>query len=336
MKPSPRINRRVLAGIAIIFAVALIGLSASPRSSSDGAASQTTDSQKSERMQREAGTAASAGSRSIENDSDAAISRPDTNNSAAILSIVAHENDLSKLLDYVRRTDSLFIQEYAVFAPSELCLAIRVAPQGGLRALIDSKAALLPIVEKQLLPTTLEPRRHIQTRCAPYSRDGHLRDALAKELIGRGLVSRAQALRWADEGGQVSETTVKAAKLALETILADPNAAILWQLSKSSIARWSQEWVIANLPLEYRSDAYPLSIIASEIAACRSGAPCDGGSIARDAVCAKYGECVEPDVESSYQRLHALYQVPFGITESLVVRYQRAISSKNANLVFDK
>lgn len=336
MKLSSPNARQALIGVAIVLAVALIWLTTSRLSRVNSVAFQTTDAANNLPKQRDLVMSNDGVSSSVTSVASAVLATSNTSSNLAVVANMAREQDLSKLLNDVRRTDNLFTQEYAVFAPSELCLTIRVVPQAGLLALIDSKAALLPIVEKQLLPTTLEPRKQIQARCAPYSRDGHLRDALAKELIGRGPVSRIQGLPWADDDGNVSDTNIQVAKLALETVLTDINAPTLLQLTKTSVARWSQQWIVTSLPPEYRADAFLLSVIAIEIAACRGGAPCDGGSIARDALCAKYGECTELDVESSYRRLHSLYQVPFTMTENLVTRYQQALAAKNAGFIFAK
>ncbi len=336
MKLSSPSSRKTLIGVAVVLAVAMIWLTAGRLSRVDSLAPPTTDAAKNLAKQRDLVVSNGGGSSSVTSGTSVALATSNTNADPPLLANLAHEQDLSKLLNDVRRTDSLFTQEYAVFAPSELCLSIRVVPKAGLVALIDSKAALLPIVEKQLLPTTTEPRKQIHARCAPYSRDGHLRDALAKELIGRGPVMRIQGLPWADGDGKVSDTNIQVAKSALETVLTDTNAPTLLQLTRTSVARWSQRWVVASLPLEYREDAFLLSVIAIEIAACRSGAPCDRGSITRDALCAKYGECTESDVESSYRRLHSLYQVPFAMTENLVARYDQMLATRDAAVIFDK
>jgi hypothetical protein len=226
------------------------------------------------------------------------------------------------------------VQEYAVFAPARLCSELKMVPIDGFQPLVEAKRDLLATVTLAIKPQAEIVVAQVAQRCSDYGRDGLLRDQLAAELWKAGApVSVAKAAIPVLDDAAAQEAALANVRAPFAVIFAGDDLPIKLQLLKGTVSFWGQRWVASVVPEMYRADALVLSGIAMDIAACRTGATCDSTSIARAALCVRYGECTAPDVEASYRRLHTLYQVPFEMTEKLVQRYETAIRTKNSQLV---
>jgi hypothetical protein len=254
--------------------------------------------------------------------------------SAITLKQMAGEPHLASLLNEVRRSSDVMVQEFAVFAPSRLCSELRMATTDGFQPLVEAKRELLATVTLALKPQADIAVAQVAQRCSDYRRDGLLRDQLAAELWKAGApVSVAAAAIPVVTDPADQEVRLAKVRAPFAAVFAGDDLPIKLQLLKGTVSFWGQRWVANVVPEMYRADALFLSGIAMDIAACRAGATCDSTSIARASLCVRYGECTAPDVEASYRRLHTLYQVPFEMTEKLVQRYETAIRTKNSQLV---
>ena len=259
---------------------------------------------------------------------------PASAGSALTLKQMAGEPHLATLLNEVRRSSDVMVQEYAVFAPGRLCSELKMASIDGFEPLVEAKRDLLAEVKLTLKPQAESAVAQVAQRCSDFGRDGFLREQLATELWKAGApVSAAKVAIPVVTDPADQEALLAKVRAPLATVFAGDDLPIKLQLLKGTVSFWGQRWVANAVPEMYRADALVLSGIAMEIAACRAGATCDSTSIARAALCVRYGECMAPDVESSYRRLHLLYQVPFEMTEKLVRRYETAIHTKNSQLV---
>jgi hypothetical protein len=246
---------------------------------------------------------------------------------------MAKEQNLALLLNDVRRSSDSLVQEYAVFAPTQLCLQSAILATNGFLPLLEVKRTLMPAAMLQLTKQKDAAILGIAQRCRDYRRDGLLRDSLAKELSDANapisLATRTISLTAVEK----QSADLGVIRGSFDEIFRGENLAIKIQLLRGLIAWWGQRWVEQSVPEIYRPDALLLAGIAVDIAACREGAPCDGDSIARASVCARFGECDSPNVEAAYRRLHVLYEVPFDMTDTLARRYEIAIRNKKADMI---
>ncbi len=254
---------------------------------------------------------------------------------ALTVSEAARTPELSTLLNEVRRSSDLFLREYVVYAPAELCFATIVARSNEILPLLDSKQHLVPKVKAELGKSHAAALDRIGQRCTTYSGDGHLRDALARELnAARAPLTTIKNTLLLTNPNLSAEDNKRSMFDAVQAVFASPNAPLMLYMTNRGVARMSQPFVSTMIPKEYSGEEVQfIAMYAAQIAACRAGAPCEQGTIARDTVCARYGECDAPDVEGAYRRLHQLYEVPFSVTESVVAQYQQALAQRSARIL---
>ena len=256
-----------------------------------------------------------------------------TERSALTLTQMAGEQHLASLLNEVRRNPNVMAQEFAVFAPARLCLELKVMKSNGIQPLLDVKRDLLATVSLTLKPESETATREIAQRCNDYGNDGLLVDKLRAELLKAGAPVSAAIAQIPLLDPQAQEAELVNVRAPFAAVFAGDDVPVKLQMLGGRVASWGQRWVTSAVPDAYKPDALLLAVIALDIATCRAGATCDGTSIARARLCARYGECAATDVEASYRRLHTLYQVPFEMTEKVVQRYEEAIRTKNPLLV---
>jgi hypothetical protein len=250
--------------------------------------------------------------------------------------------DLSKfrssreLVEFVRRTNDVALQEYAIRSVAFTCKMLQWTTGRGKphNAFGVANPNRTEQVLKRLMDESRTAAAPLRERCSDYESV----DSLRSELVEESERAQLPLAKTGNSIGDLSrpqgytEAAVGEARGNIEKLLAGSHpAAMVFSLS-SSLSSAGRVRLALHFTATDAND-WPLgpAQAAYHLAACRTKPlDCGSGTLERDTVCAKYGECQAPDVESSYRRLFDLYGIPFGDTDRLATKFQQAIANKDA------
>jgi hypothetical protein len=233
---------------------------------------------------------------------------------------------MSDLLSDARRTQDPAKQAYAVYMPPMLCTAVSDARNSGYRTLRDE----VPSTQTKGNAIVLNS---LVARCTDYLADrGGLRTSLLSELKANGNpVSLFFAAYQAERRKEIS---VDETRTQLSRVLEVGDATLLQPLALVWTNR-NAEAFAASLPADQRQFASGITSAAFDIAICRQGAECGGGSVALWAVCAKYGsECNSRSVEEVYRALFERDKLSFAATDKLADQIKDAIRARDTKTLW--
>jgi hypothetical protein len=195
-----------------------------------------------------------------------------------------------------------------------------------------------PLVTQRVLEILMDESRSdaapVRNRCADFEGSDELREQLGAEALRENLpLAMASISLGKLSQNKYADATLSEARLNVASLLSGSQPASMVFALSSSFTSDQMRRLGANFPNTSPND-WPLgpAMAAYQIGACRTGLlGCGTGSIERDYICARFGECRAPDVESSYRRLFELYEIPFADTERLANKFQRAILARDAN-----
>ena len=253
--------------------------------------------------------------------------------------------DLSKLrssrevVEFVRKTDDATLQEYAIRSTALVCKGYKasVLIRKQFAAFGSSKLERTQRVLKQLMEESVTGTVLLRERCADYEGSDDLQRQLGEEAERNQLplAKTSTSIGELSRGQIPADIALGQARANLAQVLTGSQpAAKIFSLATSlgSIEPGRQGKFAQYFPSSPIEDWSLGPVFAAyQIAACRTNSlGCGTGTMERDMVCARYGECQALDVESSYRRLFELYGIPFTDTDRLANKFQQAITSGDA------
>lgn len=317
-----------LAGVVIVAALIFLYLD---KSSASRISSATTADRSAPQVDSKSGQPLISGNTAppTVNTSVAKPAVPTESLGAASIQSLAEADNMVRLLQTARDSSSVEVREFAVNAPSMLCLTLTIARNAGFSPLVEARRARLDSALKVLQPNESASFKTAGAMCREYSQEGHVRDYLANELATANapgaFAKRQLGATFSTEEERLSEQ-VK----AVDRVMQSENVPAAIYLLKSSLASKVKLRLRPTLPDWLREDDVVVALIGIELGVCRAGLSCGQGSIARASVCAKYGECSSPDVESAYRSLHLLYDLSFDYADRVATLVKGSIDTKSS------
>jgi hypothetical protein len=252
-----------------------------------------------------------------------------SNKSSVQLSVeqLSQSRSMLELLDRVRQSNDIQLQEYALNASRELCFNASLHLTTGYLPLIDSLANKLQSVLAVLQPSQQSNYNETIAKCKEFNSNKAI-EAWHKEVM------QTQAPISISKKTFINNAGDKAKSEAIKNILESDTSAAKIYFLRSDLTPRLVPLLSKVLPASmHGDDATLLTRIGIEVGACRAGAPCGFNTVARSKLCMWYGECGAYDVETAYRRLHQLYEVPFDYVDRLATHVEYAIKTKNASLL---
>jgi hypothetical protein len=255
------------------------------------------------------------------------------NSSIAEISKLRSSRDL---VEFMRRTNDVVLQEYAIRSVGTMCKTLAFTTGRGQpnHAFGMANPARTEQVLRRLMDENRVGAASLRERCSDFASVEELQSQLNEEAA-RSELPLAKAGLSIGELGRTqgyTQTSINEARSNLDKLLAGGHPAAMMFVLSSSLVSLNQLRLAQDFSGTDAND-WPLGPVyaAYQIAACRTRTiDCGVGTVERDTVCARYGECQALDVESSYRRLFELYGIPFTDTDRLAAKFQQAIVNRDA------
>jgi hypothetical protein len=239
------------------------------------------------------------------------------------------------LVEFMRRTNDVVLQEYSIRSVGTMCKTLAFTTGRGQphHAFGMANPARTEQVLKRLMDESRVGAASLRERCSDFTSVEELQSQLNEEAERTGLPLAKTGLSIGELGRPqgYTKTAINEARSNLDKLLSGSHpVAMMFALSPSFM---SQNRLLAQdfSGTDVNDWQFGPAYASYQIAACRTGTiDCGVGTVERDTVCARYGECQALDVESSYRRLFELYGIPFADTDRLANKFQQAIINRDA------
>lgn len=252
---------------------------------------------------------------------------------------IAYAPSLAEAIRIVGRTSNVVAQEYALSAPRRLCGTLKIFKnaEGYHGDIVNFDAGTLTTrkVDVDALVRASRPAiARIEQRCQGIGDQGLFLEGMAKAAILADMpMASLQGTLPSVVDRNMPDLTK--ARQALDRLLSMPSGVDLFPLAATQLVLANPALLMSEMPPADNSSvqASRLGVAALEIAACRAGAACGEGSLARDRLCVAYFDCNGGDVEAAYRRLAARYGIPFDGVERAVERLHQAIVNRDVKIL---
>ena len=211
------------------------------------------------------------------------------------------------------RSENAASRAFAAYMPTGLCLAASMAGGFG-HSTLEADFPTKPV------PFTASDRKRIEATCARVHHQEKLR--------GTVLAALKEQQAPMTSFFKATDGSPSAARAQLARVLADEDPTALFPLN-IVWPLYNTERMAETVPQELRMYSQGIVAAAFDIALCRSAAYCGPDGFPREQVCARFGECDEPDVESAYRRLHSEAGIPFAVTSNMADWIRDAIARRD-------